>query len=92
MRQYNVFARITNTLYAIFTFYFRVGGQYVLKLTVRFPMTYLIPAWTTVDSRHSNLLGKSKKVRVSGSSKLITGDKKMGWGMNASNMHTSKLD
>ena len=28
---------------------------------------------------NSNLLGKSKKVRVSGSSKQITGNKKMGW-------------
>ena len=63
-------------------------------------MTCLIPAWTTVDSRYSNLLGKLKKVRVSGSSKQITGDKKMGWGggvgggggMNASNTYASKLD
>ena len=44
---------------------------------------------------NSNLLGNSKKVQVSGSLNLKlekTGNKKMGWGMNASNMHTSKLD
>ena len=32
------------------------------------------------------------EVRFIGTSKQITGNKEMGWGMNASNMHTSKLD
>ena len=31
-------------------------------------------------------------VRVSGSTKQITGTEEMGWGMNVSNMHTSKLN
>ena len=37
----------------------------------------------------SNLLGKSKKVRVIGNSKQIVGNREMGWGMNASNMYLS---
>ena len=46
---------------------------------------------------NSNLQGKSKKfelagVRVIGSTKQITGKEEMGWGMNASNVNTSKLD
>ena len=32
------------------------------------------------------------EVRFIGTSKQITGNKEMGWGMNASNMYTSKLD
>ena len=44
---------------------------------------------------NSNLQGKLKKlagVRVIGSTKQITRKEEMGWGMNASNMNTSKLD
>ena len=41
---------------------------------------------------NSNLPGKSKKVRVIGSSKQTTRSKENGWGINASNMHTLKLD
>ena len=43
------------------------------------------------------LKGNQKKfelagVRVIRSMKQITGEEEIGWGMNASNMHTSKLD
>ena len=48
-------------------------------------------------NNYSNLLGKLKKfelveVQVIGSSKQITGNEEMGWGRDASNVHTSKLD
>jgi len=54
------------------------GGAYFQNFTV-----YIVD--------NSNLPGKSKKVRVSESSKQITQNKEMGWGMNATNMNTLKL-
>ena len=61
------------------------GGAYFRNFTVY-----------TVDN--SNLPGKSRKVRVSGSSSYREFEannpqnKEMGWGMNATNMNTLKLD
>ena len=49
-----------------------------------------LPITRTIKENRKNF--ELAVVRVIGSTKQITGKEEMGWGMNASNVNTSKLD
>ena len=62
----------------------------LLSLLISMQKTKAKPLSIQSTPDNSNLQGKSKKVRVIGSSKQIVGNREMGWGMNASNMYLSR--